>query len=99
MYDLMVTHPHWVRRKGRLHRARTALGSTGGRAEPHWVDTAGGREQPFYHVVVDQRDRPGTGTNTYVAQDNVGALEGDLAYEAGAAFRGLLQVHADSTAM
>ena len=60
---------------------------------------AGGRQQPFYHVVVDERDRPGTGTNTYVAQDNVGVLEGNHAYETGCRFRGPLKVHADSRAI
>lgn len=29
-----------------------------------------GREQPFYHVLVDSRDRPG-GVSTYVAQENL----------------------------
>lgn len=29
-----------------------------------------GREQPFYHVLVDERDRPGAQT-TYVAQENI----------------------------
>lgn len=49
-------------------------------------DLPGGRQQPFYHVVVDERDRPGT--TTYVAQINVEALEGDSAYQAGLAFYG-----------
>ena len=35
------------------------------------VDTLpGGREQPFYHVLVDVRDRPGA-QMTYVAQENI----------------------------
>lgn len=29
-----------------------------------------GRKQPFYHVLVDVRDRPG-GMSTYVAQENM----------------------------
>ena len=29
-----------------------------------------GREQPFYHILVDTRDRPG-GMSTYVAQENM----------------------------
>lgn len=34
--------------------------------------SAGGRRQPFYHVSVDERDRPDT--TTYVAQCNVEVL-------------------------
>lgn len=33
----------------------------------------GGRSQPFYHVLVDVRDRPG-GQTTYVAQENAQPL-------------------------
>ena len=36
-----------------------------------------GREQPFYHVLVDERDRPG-GQSTYVAQENLTTLRGGL---------------------
>lgn len=32
-------------------------------------DVAGGRHQPYYHVLVDHRDRPFQ--STYVAQENI----------------------------
>ncbi|PRW59357.1 uvrB uvrC motif-containing [Chlorella sorokiniana] len=45
-------------------------------AEEAWIQQMrvdmlpGGREQPFYSVLVDERDRPG-GQTTYVAQENI----------------------------
>ena len=32
-----------------------------------------GRNQPFYHVLVDEQDRP-RGSSTYVAQENINPL-------------------------
>lgn len=48
-----------------------------------WLQTmrvdqlANGRHQPFYQILVDERDRQG-GLITYVAQENIAAYEGEV---------------------
>lgn len=48
------------------------------RMDQNWIDSSGldtlprGLDQPFYHCLVDMRDRPG-GQTTYVAEENIEA--------------------------
>lgn len=40
-----------------------------------------GRNQPFYHVLVDDRDRSPPGSVTYVAQENIATARGQTQVE------------------
>ena len=40
-----------------------------------------GRNQPFYHVLVDDRDRSPPGSTTYVAQENIATIRGQTQVE------------------
>ena len=40
-----------------------------------------GRNQPFYHVLVDARDRNPPASTTYVAQENIATIRGQTQVE------------------
>lgn len=54
-------------------RAQVRACTNGFALLPLRLMTLAGAEQPFYHVLVDNRDRPGD-ESTYVAEENIRVL-------------------------